>query len=39
MAESEKVGDHIWVLFLRANIISLQLVKIEILDPSGGVFT
>ena len=29
----------IWALFLRGNIICLQLVKIEILDPSGGVFT
>ena len=27
-----------WALFLRGNIICLQLVKIDILDPSGGVF-
>ena len=29
----------IWALFLRANIICLQLVEIEILSPSGGVIT
>ena len=28
---------YIWAIFLRAGIICLQLVKIDILDPSGGV--
>ena len=27
----------IWAIFLRADIICLQLVKIDILDPLGGV--
>ena len=29
--------EYIWAIFLRAGIICLQLVKIDILDPSGGV--
>ena len=30
---------YIWALFLTGSIILLQLVKIEILDPSGGVLS
>ena len=32
-----KMERYIWVIFMRAGIICLQLVKIDILDPSGGV--
>ena len=31
--------SHIWALFLTGSIILLQLVKIKILDPSGGVLS
>ena len=32
-------AQDIWALFLTGSIILLQLVKIEILDPSGGVLS
>jgi hypothetical protein len=34
---ASKLSNFIWAIFLRADIICLQLVKIDILDPLGGV--
>ena len=31
--------SNIWALFLRGNIICVQLVKIKIVDPSGGFYS